>query len=1155
MAIQKRSNLLQGENWEVVYQAFSVINLTAYDYTTVRQSMIDYLRINFGDQFNDWSANSELMFIIDTLSFLAQNLAFRMDLNTRENFLDTAERRTSVIKLARMISYSPRRSYPARAIAKLTEVKTTQDIVNSSGRSLKNVPIRWNDPMDDDWQENFFLVLNNSFISSNKYGKPIKKYINSDTGISYNVYRLNTVPLSSPSLPFNANVNGESMQFEVVNPDLDDNGFIIERHPEPMMQQHVLYCNDGNGFESPNTGFFVYFKQGTLSKSDFYYQQATENRIQDINVDNINELDVWVQEITEDGSVRTKWTKVPAMESIAYTSVNRKVKNIFSVTTRENDQISIKFPDSRSGDLPRGSFRYWYRVSNGKTYIVKTTDIQNKSVQYRYRADNQSQFQDSTLDIKFSLQYQDQSAQTKETLEQIKERAPQLYYTQNRFVNGEDYNIAPLMLGNTVLKAKAINRIYSGQSRFIDINDPTGKYQNTDVFSDDGGMYRESENASETRSVLLPTTKSNQAIVIDNIQPLISSNMVIQRYQEYPDHNYIIDNVQNWTPEFSSKYPSNSYGRLVQNGNTFITYEIGTLIKFTDGIQTLWSSVINVDGNYLILSQSISSGWRAINYMKPFRLKFNTSEVQQISKEMDRKRDFSLYYDTADTTWKTIDGVYDTETVLIGTLYYPIFVKCIYTAESWNFISKGIEYIFVGGSKVKFYFVSKNKISDISSGNVNTDKIDVLSYNSNSINNNGYNSNIDFQIIDTLVQENGYLDGSRAIITSSDLDSNGIPLSPNQFRDIVPSWSGTDDVKYNQWIILKTNQDFTISYVDVNSNFTLLDSTWTYNLGNANSETNAYKKDALTRNVNMRSTTINDLYNKASGFVIGFEYNGTSYFVQQVVNNNNDRLQNFISNMTLPSDTTAITPELAFYRAITNMGSSDATETQKLDYYGYENVSTEYVIKKDARVNINYHWKHYAPDDNRIDPSKTNLMDMYVLTNSYKEEVQLWINRNDGSEFPKPPTSTELKNMFSDVETKTVVSDSLIWHSAKYLPLFGNSAADDYKANFKVVRIPNTTLSDDEIRQTVVSLINKFFDISGWDFGDRFYYTELATYIQSNMRDSLASIVLVPQNQNSKFGEMFEIPSEADQIFVSTATVDNIIIVNSLAKSNINIGN
>ncbi|AXC39332.1 UNVERIFIED_ORG: hypothetical protein [Escherichia phage CMSTMSU] len=147
------------------------------------------------------------------------------------------------------------------------------------------------------------------------------------------------------------------------------------------------------------------------------------------------------------------------------------------------------------------------------------------------------------MDIRFTLQYESDRAQSAETIEQIKARAPQMYYTQNRFVNGEDYNIAPLSLGNTVLKSKAINRLYSGQSRFIDINDPTGKYQNTDVFSDDGSMYQ--ENTQFNKSLQLPTTKTNASIVIDNIQPLIGENAVIQRYQAYPPNTIGIEIQQN----------------------------------------------------------------------------------------------------------------------------------------------------------------------------------------------------------------------------------------------------------------------------------------------------------------------------------------------------------------------------------------------------------------------------------------------------------------------------------------------------------------------------------------------------------------------------------------------------------------------------------
>lgn len=1153
MAQQKRqSNLYAAEDWQQVYESFAQINLTAYDFDTIRESMVNYLRLTYPDSFNDWIENDEFIFILDTIALIGQNLAFRMDMNSRENFLDTAERRASVLKLAKMISYAPKRAYPGRGLAKVMTVKTNQDIKNSFGQSLRNQIIRWNDPSDNNWYENFILVMNSSFVDTNQFGDPIKKL--TINGVSNHLYQMNTIPMSAPNIPFSANINGESMTFEVVNPDITSTGTAVERHPQPQEQKHIIYRNDGNGFDSPYTGFFVYFKQGNLSFTDYQYDQRIENRVQDVDTNNINETDVWVQEITEDGLVRTKWTRVPAIESIAYNSVDRRQKNIFSVTTRDNDQITIKFPDARSGQVPRGSYRFWYRVSNGETYTIKTTDIQNKSIKYTYRTNTQSEYESSTLDIQFSLQFQSSLAQSRETLEQIKERAPQLYYTQNRFVNGEDYNIAPLMLGNSVLKAKAINRIYSGQSRFIDINDPTGKYQNTDVFTDDGAIYRDSAHSST--SLLLPSSKSNTAVVIDNIQPLIGDTAVIQLYQEFPTNTVSVTNNQQWTPEFNSSYSSNTYGRILVNG-TAQTYEIGTLLNFpTQSGIDIWTSVVDsLDNGYLVLSLPISNLQLLAEYIKPFRVKFSNVEVQTIAAELDKKTDFVLIYDTNTLTWIPIEGTYTSDTVTYNNASYPILVKCSYTAESWDFVSNGIDYVFVGGEKVRFYFVSTENISDISTGTVQSDKIDVLSYNSNYTNNNGYTDDEQFQIIETVNQENGYIDGSRVIITSAERDTNGIPLNPNQFRKIVPLLSGVDKIKYEQWLFFHENTDFTIDFVDpLTSEFTLLDSSWTYTAAQANAETVAYKKAALLRNVNMRSTSVPDLLNKGSGFVIGFELNGEDYFIEQTVGNNNDRMNNFLSNMTLPTDQAPLTPEQAFARAIANMSDPNSDESMRLDYYGYKDVSTDYFIKKDARVDINYHWKHYAPDDNRIDPSKTNLIDMYVLTTSYKEAVDIWLKQNDGSEFPKPPTSAELTEMFADVENRIVVSDSTIWHSAKYLQLFGDTADPDYRADFKVIKLPNSTLSDDEIRQRVISLTNEFFSVDNWDFGESFYYTELATYIHINLSTEIASVVIVPQNPSSKFGELFEIPSASDQLFVSTATVDNVIIVNSLAKSNINIG-
>src|SRR5699024_11005752 len=121
MSQQKRqSNLYTAEDWRQVYESFFKINLTAYDFDTIRESMINYLRLTYPDSFNDWQESSEFIFILDTISMLGQNLAFRMDLNSRENFLDTSERRASVLKLAKMISYAPKRAYPGRGLAKLS---------------------------------------------------------------------------------------------------------------------------------------------------------------------------------------------------------------------------------------------------------------------------------------------------------------------------------------------------------------------------------------------------------------------------------------------------------------------------------------------------------------------------------------------------------------------------------------------------------------------------------------------------------------------------------------------------------------------------------------------------------------------------------------------------------------------------------------------------------------------------------------------------------------------------------------------------------------------------------------------------------------------------------------------------------------------------
>ncbi len=112
----RQENLFAAENWQSVYQSFRNADFKAYDFDTLRTAMIDYIRTNYPEDFNDWIQSSEFVALIDLVAFLGQNLGFRIDLNSRENFIDTAERKENVLRLARFLSYNPKRNIGAQGL-------------------------------------------------------------------------------------------------------------------------------------------------------------------------------------------------------------------------------------------------------------------------------------------------------------------------------------------------------------------------------------------------------------------------------------------------------------------------------------------------------------------------------------------------------------------------------------------------------------------------------------------------------------------------------------------------------------------------------------------------------------------------------------------------------------------------------------------------------------------------------------------------------------------------------------------------------------------------------------------------------------------------------------------------------------------------------
>jgi len=1129
---QRQKQLFAAEDWQVIYQAFTQVNFNAYDFPTIRTAMVEYIRLNYPEDFNDWTESSEFVAIIDLLAYLGQSLAFRMDLNTRENFLDTAQRRDSIFRLARMLNYQPQRSIPSAGILKVSQIVSNQDIYDANGLNLKNTPINWNDPNNPDWQEQFTLVLNASLNSTNYFGNPAKSGVVNN--IPTDLYALNNTAIPTSVVPFVAVVGGNSMNFELANPDfngatggnatvLGTTGYFFERDPNPINSWYIIYQNDGNGYDSANTGFFLFFKQGTMGFSDYQLDLPIANRVIDVNVSGINQTDVWVQNINTVGLVTANWTPVPNVNgfNVIYNSVNNNIRNIYSVITRDfngADQISLRFADGNFGTVPVGLLRVWYRVSNGLQYQIRPTDLTNLKFNFSY---NDNLFNTYSVAFNTNLQYTVANSQTTQTNQQIQLAAEQVYYTQDRMVNGEDYNLFPLQ-SSQALKVKALNRTYSGQSRYLDINDPTGTYQNINVFATDGILYEEYDlNAQE---VVISIGTPNAVYVIDNIQPMIdgsnnstfaSDALELQNffYKNYPRFtataaywNLVTANTGSSTGSINVGGAAQRLGQDAAAGSGEAYIAAGSLLKFTSpGNVTTWTSVISVVGDGTGISNSgiLSTGLGAVTLSSvipnlstlvsicaPWETTLTSDEQTAIANAMNYKQTFGIGYSPLYQTWYVItnpnlstgqgfslQNAQDTTGTNSDSSW---LIKVIYNTNSWIIQTRAQRYVFESVDEVRFYFSNSEKTIDSSTGKVLYDTVSVLGVNPAPLPPApapALGQDYLWQIYGQEIYPDGYADPASVRVTFWSTQDVPLPDNPDEFVTIVNP-DITPPTKYVFWVRYTSSE--------------------------------------------------------------GYQY-------YQPIDIPSNRIYSTPSAVPYPPNGSWIEGELAY---VISTG-------QFLQYSNGSliDVTSDYKVRI-GRNNISYLWQHYAAYDQRINPAIMNIIDIYILTTSYDTALRNWIAIGGSADTePLPPTISDLNSTFAYFEQYKMMTDQIVWHPVTYQLLFGAQADPEYQVIFKVVKVPGTSYSDNEVKSMVKDQIDTYFNLANWDFGQNFYFTEMSTFIQMNLATIVATIVMVPTSGSAKFGDLFEIIANPDEIFISCATVQNIVIVSSLTEAQLGINN
>jgi hypothetical protein len=983
-----------------------------------------------------------------------------MDLNARENILDTAEKRESVLRIARMLSYKPKRVQPAEGLLQITSAKTTEQIIDSSGSNLSNQVITWgSDPSELDY-ERFIKIIDTALGSTNKFGTPSQKVTNSVTGDRFEIYQFNNINRKT-SYGISALTDGLNLNFDMLPAQLSSDGIIEQLEPAETNAFSMIYRNDGRGTGSIRTGFFTLAKQGYQQSQVFKFDSPLANAVIDLTGSgNISEDDFYVQSLDSTGKIIKTWSRVGAFDfsNIVVNEFGNANKDLFEVLYSSADITSIKFGDGLFSNAASGYIRVWYRLAEDNFIKVKAGEISNKLLEIDYvNADGEQH----TLELTLTLQENMTTGIPSENTDEIKINAPEAFYSKNRMVTGDDYAGFLPTLNNDVLLLKTENRTFSGHSRYVDLSDPSGKSRPLVELGDDGYLYYD----ENIKTVTIADKSGVRPVdfIENNMESKLADFGFLNFYYGKLDLTEsgatslfsLIDVTAldlTWRSAYLDATTSNGYISM-SSANTeaarlgFTTYgelrsvRPGSMLKFVKGTSVIWANVTDIKGNGLgqensngtytgllynghgcvEINKRIEDTYKLEAIVPPLPRVFDELTTGKIATFIADKKPFAVQYDHIQNKWTILDtSIYainklnNWDSSSQGTSWLMYLTR---SAESWVINYRSLDYVFGSDNLIRFYNLNFASTLDPNYKAVGNDNIKVLTMSSNKI-----VTQATYRITGYYNYKDGYTDNSKVKITPLDVDVDLLPDDPNHFIKVVG----------NNTIGLKE-----------------------------------YKEDEF---VYLIPTTATD---------------------------------------PLKVDTVPGTTGLAFK------------------------------------------WEHNTPIDQTLNPSLTNIVDVYVLTKSYNNEFTKWKKKGATGVLPEAPTSEELRRSFYNLKNYKMATDEVIFHPVTFKPLFGASAGENLQATFKVVKHPKSKMTDNEIKSKVLVALETFFTPGNFDFGESFYFTELAAYIHTQLKEDINSVIIVPVNAESTFGALFQITPNNDELVTTTATVNDIVVIKEITDQNI----
>lgn len=745
----RQSNIFGRYDWKMAYDSFLNADYESYDYKTIYQSMVAYIKREYPEDFNDFIQHSELLAHVNMLAFLGQGYALRNDNNTKENFIDEAERRQSIIHIARTLNYRPKRNIAAQGQLKVVSVSTTEKIYNSNGDNISNQKIFWNEKGNHSWYDSFIKIIESAFTDDNKFGHPTTQYRGDKERIE--LYDLKQKRQDYYVYPFTENINGVNYRFEVVPTSMEE-GKLFERFPSNENVFNIVYRNDNTGNSSPTTGFFVNFKQGQLLNRDFYYDVPKTDRSELIDIPNINDSDVWVQEIDENNDVKHYWYDIPkgTGQNIVYSSSQLDERRLYFSKSQHDDRVELLYGDGNFSIAPTKRMRVWVRQSSNTQYSILAGDFHEKEVVIPY-IDSYNRTQKLTVYLTNPTTIN--NSKVSEPIKEIKKNAISNYFNQDRMVSIEDYNIFPFER-NPLRKIKVINRDNTGKGRYphLDTHDPTGMHSNLNISAVDGYIFEE---YYPTKSSLVT---DNLYINKDTLPHLVIEDMIKNHFfRTFYNNIMFVDNFKRsrndytleydyprlfWQNEFigkTSRKGSINYKTFNDNGfdqwermdvNSLTQIREYSKLLFLHNNEQYWTTVIGYDrDNNLIVSDYIPSNAHLSMVFPNVPWTLSEGIKKKLTQLVDKEESFGIRYDDVKGKWSLInqDNILDStslyENVPPDSNTQPDnrwLIKGTFVREDdgnyYAIETRGLRLCMGSDKQIRFFFNNTDYVSDMVTG-------------------------------------------------------------------------------------------------------------------------------------------------------------------------------------------------------------------------------------------------------------------------------------------------------------------------------------------------------------------------------------------------------------------------------------------------------